>query len=117
MISINILLAFLLSHWIADFVFQTTWMATNKSKNIWALLAHVVTYTVILGFLTLPFYFPNLLFWVLLNGLLHGITDFITSRISAYFWQKKDVHYFFVTIGLDQVIHYLCLFKSYLLLV
>lgn len=31
-------------HYLGDFVFQNTWMATNKSKNLLALSTHVLIY-------------------------------------------------------------------------
>src|SRR5258705_12177595 len=42
-------LALLVSHWIADFVMQTHWQATNKSKNNIALSHHVLVYTACLA--------------------------------------------------------------------
>ena len=38
-------------HWLADFVGQSDWMAQNKSKRLWPLLAHVLVYTAILAIL------------------------------------------------------------------
>lgn len=116
MIPLFIIIALLINHWIADFIFQTHWMAVNKSRNIWALLAHVATYTVVLTTLTSPFFFPNFLLWALTNGVIHGMIDFVTSRITSYLWKRQDVHHFFVAIGLDQLLHYVTLFVSYLLL-
>jgi predicted DCC family thiol-disulfide oxidoreductase YuxK len=78
-------------HWFADFVLQTHWQASNKSKRLDALTAHVVVYTGVLGLLTgalfryglaLPHPWPWIYF-VLANGVLHWITDYFTSRWSA----------------------------------
>ncbi len=135
---ISVLLAaqILFAHWVSDFVLQTHWMATNKSKNWYALLSHVGVYTVslaicmivlsviVLSFETGPvqhaiFVLAPSAFvtWILLNGALHFVTDAITSRITSYFWTKGDAHNFFVVIGLDQMIHYFCLFGTFVLLV
>jgi|SRR5579859_1791855 len=118
-------LALLWVHWIADFVLQTHWQASNKSKNMEALARHVGTYTVVLAFAT-PMIFigaplGRMWLFVMLNAVLHLATDFVTSRISSKLFMaefeidpmatglmmKKDFnpHYFFVVIGFDQLIH------------
>ena len=137
---IMLILNVMVAHWISDFVLQTSWMATSKSKNWFALLAHVATYTasmfviqlilvvlfaIGLSLFTLsdadinraPVYIlglnPNLLWlWVLINGAMHFLTDAITSRLTSKLWSKQDFHNFFVIIGLDQLIHYSCLFGT-----
>lgn len=102
-------LALLTIHWVADFVLQTHWQATNKSKNNKALSLHVLTYTGALVF-TVPFIFNiegNLykqwFIFIAINGILHLITDYFTSRVSSKLF--GDWHNFFVVIGLDQLIH------------
>ncbi len=99
-------------HWYSGFVLQTRWQAENKSKNNFALTAHVVTYTA--GFWFLLFFLHHFRgvftangvgVYVMVNGILHWVTDYITSRCTSYFWGKKDVHTFFAVIGIDQFIH------------
>jgi hypothetical protein len=48
MISLKLteIILMLFIHWIADFVLQTHWQATNKSKNNIALTQHVTTYSI-----------------------------------------------------------------------
>ena len=103
-------------HWIGDFVLQSHWMAVNKSKRWDALGLHVYVYTAslmvaacILGLWIGPVNSPLLASWALLNGVLHFATDAITSRITARLWAQQRTHDFFVIIGLDQLIHALCL--------
>ena len=122
----------LLTHWIGDFLLQSDWMALNKSKNTWegsrALFFHVLTYSSCFIWLGLEF--------TLLTFVMHWPVDFVTSRITRRLfpfvpawpddppfidWYNKDGedgrsnHWFFVVIGLDQLIHYLCLsFTLYL---
>jgi hypothetical protein len=36
---------------------------------------------------------------------LHFVTDAITSRINSRLWAAKNVHWFFVGIGADQLLH------------
>lgn len=104
-------------HWFADFVLQTDWQAKNKSKNNAALIAHVSSYTIVLlvyGLIFLPveFAYP----WAFINGGLHFGVDYVTSRINTYLWNKGQVHNFFVMVGFDQLIHYVCLFGTWFLL-
>lgn len=94
-------------HWVADFVLQTHWQASNKSKNNVALYEHVLAYTIVL-WSVVPFLFGisgNAEFFVLVNGILHFITDYFTSRASSKLFAKQDWHNFFVVVGADQLIH------------
>ena len=99
----------LLIHYIADFVCQTNWMALNKSKSNLALGAHVATYTgVMLVGLHIGLIFHNMQYiWLfsLINALLHFITDYVSSRISAKFWVAEQRSFFWWTIGFDQWVH------------
>lgn len=97
--------ALLATHWVADFVLQTHWQASNKSKDNLALSKHVATYTVALAAAAVVLFgFAGLLF-AAVNGALHWITDYFTSRASSKRYAKQDWHNFFVVIGLDQLIH------------
>lgn len=135
MFSYILILQILFIHWISDFVFQSGWMATNKSKNWLALGSHVLVYTASMGVLLIfssiivasvgsipggaimvitPLAF---MMWIALNGVLHFITDAVTSRITAKLWKKNDMHNFFVVVGFDQFIHYTCLFVTLLMFI
>ena len=99
--------ALLAVHWFADFVCQTHWQASNKSKNNDALFKHVGNYTLILIAASLVIFglgwIAAAFAWV--NGCLHFVTDYFTSRWSAKLYAKQDWHNFFVVIGFDQLIH------------
>lgn len=108
MIDLKTIIIILVIHFIADFLLQSSWMAQNKSKNNIALLTHVGVYMI-------PFLFIG--FWyALLNAALHFIIDYNTSRLTSKLWAKGEVHWFFVVIGLDQTLHFICLFSTYILL-
>jgi hypothetical protein len=104
-------------------VFQTDWQAQNKSKNNKALLSHTWTYSLI-WFTFGSFYAmsdPNYVPWslslfVLITFVAHTITDYFTSRLNSKLWAKGDVHNFFVSVGFDQVLHYVQLFGTFYLL-
>lgn len=112
----------LVLHFIADFVFQSNYVAQNKSKSNKVLLHHVgyyfnIFFIGLLSYIMLFFsqnnkYFyllDDILIFIVVNVALHFITDYFTSRISSYFWNKPDIHQFFVTIGADQLVHQLSL--------
>ncbi len=100
-------LALLGTHFVADFVCQTHWQASNKSKDNEALLRHVGTYTMVLLVSSALIFGQSAAMWgfVALNAVLHFLTDYYTSRWSSKLWTKQDWHNFFVVIGLDQLIH------------
>lgn len=93
----NVIYFVLFIHWVADFICQSDYMAKNKSSSIKALGLHIFVYTLIMCIFGVKF--------AVINGLIHFIVDFITSRITKKLWLKQDVHNFFVVIGLDQLIH------------
>lgn len=93
----NELVLLMTVHFIADFILQNDWMATNKSKRWDALALHVAIYAACFVPWGLPF--------VLKLGALHFVTDAITSRVTSYLWQKQARHWFFVVIGFDQWLH------------
>ena len=109
-----IFIAILWMHFVGDFICQSDYHAVNKSKNSWVLLQHVAIY--ILPFTLLVAFTNNyqmFAMWLVLNAGLHFVTDYITSRITTKLWQAGKRHWFFVTIGADQSIHFTCLFLSY----
>jgi hypothetical protein len=107
------------AHFVADFVFQSDWVAVNKSKDMWALLAHVVTYSLVMFMLfALWVEAPKDITYrafafVGLTAVFHFTTDAITSRITSYLWAKEERHWFFVTIGFDQLLHTIQLVLTY----
>lgn len=114
-------LAVLTVHWVADFILQTHWQAQNKSKNNWALTAHVAVYTVCL-FVAGLFIFGVIdkagvvYLWAMANGILHWVTDYYTSRATSKLYAKQDWHNFFVVVGLDQLIHQFTLAATMMLI-
>ena len=118
--NLTIILLLLLVHWIADFVLQTSWQATNKSKNNMALLAHVGTYTLtwlmfLYGWVIIHGidFTPKMFLFLPITFVAHFCTDYVTSRITSYLYKKEDFHNFFVVIGFDQLLHYLQIFLTF----
>jgi hypothetical protein len=112
--NITEILVILVAHWIADFVFQTDKMAKGKSSSNYMLSLHIASYTTLIAFFMLSLLSLKMaIAFALLNGVLHFITDYFSSRASSKLWAKGDVHNFFVVIGLDQTIHYATLFATY----
>lgn len=109
-------------HFVADFIVQTSWQANNKSSNVGALSSHIFTYTITMGlfaaFGLALFGLPVQLAasFAILNGALHFATDFVTSRASKAAHQNGEHKLFWMVIGLDQLIHQLCLLVTAVLL-
>lgn len=120
MTELKIFLVMLFVHWFADFVLQSDAQAKGKSqgKSFWnkQLFHHVATYTAVwaLVYFLLPFQeiYVRPVGWfifVLLIGVPHYVTDWITSRIGKVYWDRGDAHNGFCVVGLDQIIHYVSL--------
>jgi len=106
-VGVVLLLAFL--HFVADFLFQTDYMANNKSKSNKALGLHVLVYS--LPFLVIGWEFA------VVNLVLHFSVDFVTSRMTSKLFAEKKVGLAFKVIGFDQFLHTLCLIITYMLMV
>ena len=92
-------------HFLGDFILQSHWMAVNKSKRWDALGVHCIIYGATL--------IPIGIMFAASNGIAHFVVDAVTSRITASLWVRQQWHWFFVVVGADQLIHYICLFGSY----
>lgn len=117
----------LLIHWVGDFVLQTDKQAKGKSKNWGDLVSHTFNYSLLWWFLlviwsiysnissnfTYLFSYWNVYIFFIITFVCHTITDYFTSRLNSKLWAKGDVHNFFVSIGFDQILHYLQLFITY----
>lgn len=118
MIGYWVVLIMILMHWFADFVCQTDWQAKNKSSNNKALLTHTYVYSM----LWIPFalytfgYSPKFSLFIIITFIAHTITDYFTSRLNTSLYKKNKIHRFFISIGFDQVLHYVQLGLTYKLL-
>lgn len=115
-INILVLFAIIFIHWIADFVFQTDKMAKGKSKNWSDLLAHTITYSacwIPFAFFRFGYSSSGFIMFPLITFIAHTITDYITSRVNSRLLAKGDTHNFFVSVGFDQILHYVQLILTY----
>jgi len=109
--------------------------ALNKSKNLYDLLSHTFTYSIIWIlpiWMLSSFYSNNVSYWInednmilfcIITFIAHTITDYFTSRIvSKKFAEGKygsAIPNFgaFTLIGLDQCFHMIQLFTTYYYLI
>ena len=115
--SAPLFLVFLIAHYFGDFVFQTHWMALNKSSSMRALTAHVLTYSLtifavwgIINYFEANFKEGVYLFFI--TAVTHFITDYFTSRVNSKLWNREKWHEFFLVLGFDQLIHQATLYYS-----
>ncbi|AXT49515.1 DUF3307 domain-containing protein [Aquimarina sp. BL5] len=103
----------LIAHWIGDFAFQTSKMAMGKSEEMKWLFVHVIVYTITLAMFSI-FLFPIkiAIAYVLINSFLHGFTDFFTSKLTMRY--RENPRIFFPLLGLDQMIHSITLYLTYI---
>jgi hypothetical protein len=121
---VTVPLSLLAAHFVGDFLLQSDWMATNKSKHWDVLAIHATVYSLCFA----PWGFT----FLLVTLVTHFATDAVTSRITARLWFldlyprvgliashgaypfyariiPNRRHWFFVFIGLDQLLHYIAL--------
>lgn len=122
---VTLFVLMLILHWFYDFVAQTHEQAINKNHSWSALLGHTITYSVgisiCFGFYLIVTHTSTVFVDILrmfckffvITFVAHTATDYITSRESKKFFDKKDYHNGFVVVGFDQILHYLQLFFTY----
>jgi hypothetical protein len=113
-------LIILFTHWVADFVTQSDAIAKGKSEDLELLFKHALGYSIIwvpviigmilFGMSLMLLWFPLLMF------ITHIVIDYYTSKVHSQLYAKGDIHNFFVSVGFDQVLHYLTIFYSFKLL-
>lgn len=118
MISYYTIITILVLHFIFDFFFQTDKMAQGKSKNFYDLSTHVGVVSIgilLMGVLNCN-YFEHaglMVAFIVINSLAHFFTDYFSSRASSRLYNDNEFHDFFGTIGLDQLVHYVTLFGTF----
>lgn len=126
MISGFTILYLLLIHWVGDFLFQSVYMAENKSKSFKVLISHTALYsgiiTVCLIFL-LELTMTDVGIFGLVTFVTHTAIDYVTSKIISKKFANKEYGTSipntgaFTVIGIDQTLHYTQLFLTYIILV
>lgn len=114
-----LVLAILATHFVADFIFQTSWMATTKATDVGALSIHVLEYAgVLAAFSMAACWFGGfdplmLALWCMTNAALHWFVDYGTSRLNKRWHSEGLERRFWITIGADQLLHQVCLLGSW----
>jgi len=110
----------LMIHYVADFRMQSRHIAETKSKCNKSLSIHVLLYVATFLIAGLVHFATgnNVDVWkfaeyVVINGLLHWLTDYITSRESTKAYQNSDMEKFWNIIGFDQLIHGVTLYITW----
>ena len=103
--DIMVILGIAWLHFFADFILQSDKMAKGKSTSNKWLGWHILVYSSVFIIIS-PLY-------ALVNGILHFMTDYVSSRVSSRLYKKNEIHWFFAVIGLDQVLHLTALILTY----
>jgi len=121
LLSLILVISVIIAHYFADFICQDEKWAIGKRTSIKLLLKHTITYSIVLTVLLLgvlwikPLY---ILYFFLFNFTAHTIIDYFTSKLVGKRFDEKHLGSSipnlgaFSMIGLDQVLHYICLFGS-----
>lgn len=93
-------------HFLSDFMNQNDDEAKAKSSDNKVLAIHCVKYSLYFAISIGPIY-------AIVNGALHFVTDYFTSRAAKKAFLEERRHDFFVIIGLDQLIHTVTLIVTF----
>lgn len=117
-IEFSTIVFFLIVHFLADFALQTPKQAINKSTSNKYLFYHVSTYSLswLLAMYAYTDIFTLSVCFTLITFVTHFLTDYVTSRMAKVFFDAEDYHNGFVVVGFDQVLHYIQLILTYMLL-
>ena len=108
----------LIMHLVADFLLQGSSFSKLKMSKISYLFLHVLIYTaffIVASPLLLSLTFQQGLIFSGINGGIHLVVDFITSRLKRMFWQKNESAYIAV-VSADNLIHVGILIYTYITL-
>lgn len=130
--NLLIIAAVLFGHWVGDFILQENNLKASRDKKIVNkarklinhLLPHTLTYTTVLTLIVgllmffgfLNYSFSSFILFFVITYISHFITDFIVTMINSNFLLKNGRHKYFVSIGLDQLIHNITLFGTIIFL-
>jgi hypothetical protein len=110
----TVLILGLLTHWFADFYLQSHEQAMNKWHSVKALTSHILVYSSIWYLVLMGAAVDTklALLFTIITFASHFITDYFTSKVSHFYFDKKDYHNGFCVVGIDQIFHYLQLFYT-----
>lgn len=133
--ELKYILLIFITHFIADFIFQSEEMATGKSTDNVQLVKHTFMYSFItficliimglyewvvdISYILKPL---NILLFTIITFIFHTITDYMTSRVVKQKFNNEEYGSpipnlgAFTIIGFDQVLHYVQLFLTFSLL-
>lgn len=98
------MIVYLILHFVGDFILQSRYVGINKSKYVPILAWHCLVYVSVF----IPFAgFTDQIVYLYLS---HFITDYVTSRLSAYYYNKDSMYMFWNIIGCDQLLHIICIY-------
>lgn len=112
-----------LCHWIFDFILQDGKWAERKSYDTLALGKHTLTYSVLWLIPMFPLLgFGGAITFVTFTLIFHTLTDYFTSKGFKY--MIRDEKYStplpnlgaFTLLGFDQLLHYLQLYITFLII-
>lgn len=112
--ALTVAVLLLLIHFVGDFLFQSTDMAINKATSLKWLSIHIsaYTFTLFIGAIVL-FGIDVAIIYALINGGIHFVTDFFTSKMNASLYAREDKKWYYTGIGFDQFIHGASLLLTY----
>lgn len=106
--ELKVIILIIILHFISDFLLQINWMSKNKSSSVLALFVHCFVYSIL-------FLFVGVIY-AIINGILHFIIDYFSSKLTSKYWYEEKYRLFFIVIGIDQTLHFICLFSTYVLI-
>ncbi len=108
------------SHWFSDYCLQTEDQAKNKSSNFRKLIEHTSVYSLVMMICSLIIFTQKEAVWFGASCFIfHTITDYFSSKFSKIKYQKGQMNGlfgFWSIVGLDQFLHFVQIYLTYMLI-
>ena len=122
MVEAQLLILFLILHFLGDWLFQPRRIATRKSREPKALAKHMIIYGLFMCGLLYVMPWDIWFVWFGLNIVVHTAQDWYWYRIAPVIMSWPDDNpvvnnWIWVAVGFDQLLHYLMGIMTYVVLV
>lgn len=104
-----LLITFQIKHFLADYVFQTSYMLKKSQTNNWILplLSHSLVHGFFTLFILITYGYIQLWYLFLIDIIVHFLVDAVKARPQFLGRFNPSQKQFWISLGFDQMLHHL----------